>query len=165
MKLPSKQLRTWLGTWLVVAIVGAALATGSAFAQRPGTSTPSPSSPSVGAGTAASPTPLGNGVVTPTTPPAQTPTGGGPAYGAGGSTAYGAGSAGGGPIGDVPSKQEISAKAFDKLTAGKREFVTRADVAGLPGFDSAFEQADANHDGRLTEDEFNTAWTIYTRQP
>jgi hypothetical protein len=65
----------------------------------------------------------------------------------------------------MPSRQEISAKAFDKLTAGKREFVTRADVAGLPGFDSAFEQADANHDGRLTEDEFNTAWTIYTRQP
>jgi hypothetical protein len=65
----------------------------------------------------------------------------------------------------MPSKQEISAKAFDKLTAGKREFVTRADVAGLPGFDSAFEQADADHDGRLTQDEFNTAWTIYTRQP
>jgi hypothetical protein len=121
MKLPSKQLRMSL----VVAIVGAALAAGSAFAQRPGTSTPSPGSPSVGAGTAASPTPMGNGVVTPTTPPAQTPTGGGPAYGAGGgpaygaggSTAYGAGPTGGGPIGDVPSKQEISAKAFDKLTA------------------------------------------------
>ena len=103
--------------------------------------------------------------MTPTTPPAQTPTGGGAAYGTGGSTAYGAGPTGGGPIGDMPSRQEISAKAFDKLTEGKREFVTRADVAGLPGFDSAFEQADADHDGRLTQDEFNTAWTIYSRQP
>ena len=56
MKLPSKQLRISL----VVAIVGVALATGSAFAQRAGTSTPSPSSPSVGAGTAAPPAPLGN---------------------------------------------------------------------------------------------------------
>jgi Ca2+-binding EF-hand superfamily protein len=67
--------------------------------------------------------------------------------------------------GVVPSKQEIPAMAFDKLDPGKRGFVTRADVANLPGFESAFQQADENNDGRLSQDEFARAWEIYSLQP
>ncbi len=55
--------------------------------------------------------------------------------------------------------------AFDKLDAGKRGFVTRADVTNLPGFESAFQQADENNDGRLSQDEFARAWAIYSLQP
>jgi len=51
------------------------------------------------------------------------------------------------------------------LDAGKRGFVTRGDTAKLAGFDTAFQQADENNDGRLSEDEFARAWMTYSRQP
>jgi len=67
--------------------------------------------------------------------------------------------------GVVPSKQEIPAMAFDKLDPGKRGFITRTETANLPGFESAFQQADENNDGRLSQDEFARAWAIYSLQP
>ena len=48
---------------------------------------------------------------------------------------------------------------------GKRGFITRTDTANLPGFESAFQQADENNDGRLSQDEFARAWAIYSLQP
>jgi len=50
------------------------------------------------------------------------------------------------------------------LDTNKRGFLTREDVAKLPGFESAFRQADQNGDGRLSLGEFDSAWIIYTRQ-
>ena len=69
-----------------------------------------------------------------------------------------------GTTGIVPSKSELSSSAFDMLDTSKRGFVTREDVAKLPGFDSAFQQADENKDGRLSLGEFDRAWMIYSQQ-
>jgi hypothetical protein len=51
------------------------------------------------------------------------------------------------------------------LDMSRRGFVTRDDVAKVPGFDSAFQQADENNDGRLSQDEFTRAWMDYSRRP
>ena len=113
-----------------------------------GTSAPSPIQPSVGAGTTAPANPIGNATLSQTPPSQMSPA-------AGAATTAGV----------VPSKQEIPAMAFDKLDPGKRGFVTRTDTANLPGFESAFQQADENNDGRLSQDEFARAWAIYSLQP
>src|SRR5207253_9039654 len=64
--------------------------------------------------------------------------------------------------GVAPSKSEMSDSAFKKLDASNKGYVTRADANTLPGFDSSFQAADTNHDGKLTPDEFKKAWTSYT---
>jgi hypothetical protein len=66
------------------------------------------------------------------------------------------------PHGIVPNKSELAISAFRKLDADNKGYVTRADVAQLAGFESAFAQADQNRDGRLNASEFNSAWAIYT---
>ena len=65
----------------------------------------------------------------------------------------------------TPSKSETAPSAFEKLDASHSGFVTREQVAKLDGFDKAFTQADKNKDGKLSQDEFNTAWAIYTGKP
>ena len=40
--------------------------------------------------------------------------------------------------------------------------VTQEDAKVLSGFDQAFQANDANHDGKLTADEFNKAWSMYS---
>jgi len=62
----------------------------------------------------------------------------------------------------VPSKAETAASAFDKLASSGSTFVTREQVDRLDGFDRAFSDADRDKDGRLSKDEFNAAWAIYT---
>lgn len=66
------------------------------------------------------------------------------------------------PHGVVPNKAELAISAFHKLDPDNKGYVTRDDVAQLPDFESAFAQADQNHDGRLNASEFNSAWAIYT---
>jgi hypothetical protein len=150
-----------LRTPLLVVAMSGALVASSAFAQSAGTSTPSPTQPSIGVGTAAPPSPssaASTGVGT-TPPPSPVGTNSNvltSPSGLGTST---------NTIGTVPNKSELTSSAFDMLDTSKRGFVTRDDVAKLPGFDSAFQQADENNDGRLSESEFARAWIAYSRQP
>ncbi|MEP7208402.1 MAG: EF-hand domain-containing protein [Casimicrobiaceae bacterium] len=68
------------------------------------------------------------------------------------------------PHGIMPNKSELPKSAFAKLDSADKGFVTREDSAQLDAFGKIFEQADQNHDGRLNEAEFNTAWALYTGQ-
>jgi len=62
----------------------------------------------------------------------------------------------------VPSKAETAASAFDKLASSGSTFVTKEQADRLDGFDRAFSDADRDRDGKLSKDEFNSAWAIYT---
>lgn len=66
------------------------------------------------------------------------------------------------PHGPIPSKSETAMEAFGKLNRNNASCLTWNDVAHLPGFETAFEQADQNHDGCLNAAEFNSAWAMYT---
>lgn len=123
---------------LAVAMVSGALAATTAFSQYSSPTSPSAQPPATGA-------------TTPTTPPPAQP----PATGA--TTPPSTSSM-------TPSKSEMSSSAFTKLDAGKHGYVTKAEVAQLQGFDSAFQQADTNKDGKLSKDEFDRAWAIYSGQ-
>ena len=62
----------------------------------------------------------------------------------------------------APSKSETSDSAFKKLDASNKGYVTKDDVKSLSGFDSPFNSADNDHDGKLSNDEFKKAWASYT---
>ena len=126
---------------LAVAMVSGALAASTAFSQ--GASPSTPSTPPSATGTAAPPP----STSTPSAPPA---------------TSMDKGTSS--PTAMTPGKTEMSSSAFTKLDASKRGYVTKADVAQLQGFDSAFQQADTNNDGKLSKDEFDRAWGIYSGQ-
>ena len=64
-----------------------------------------------------------------------------------------------------PSKSEMSDSAFKKLDASNKGYVSQEDAKNMPGFDRAFQSADADHDGRLLSDEFKKAWTSFTGNP
>ena len=64
--------------------------------------------------------------------------------------------------GIAPSKSEMSDSAFKKLDASNKGYVTKDDTKTLSGFDSSFQAADVDHDGKLTADEFKKAWTSFT---
>jgi len=63
--------------------------------------------------------------------------------------------------GAVPSKSETMGSAFGKLSSSQ-QYVTRDEAGKLDGFDRAFTEADRDKDGRLNQEEFATAWAIYT---
>ena len=62
----------------------------------------------------------------------------------------------------APSKAETADAAFKKLDATAKGYVTKDDAKSLSGFDKAFQDNDANHDGRLTSAEFAKAWQEFT---
>jgi hypothetical protein len=62
----------------------------------------------------------------------------------------------------APSKTESPTSAFKKLDPAAKGYVSKDDVAQLPGFDTAFQRADADKDGKLSPTEFNQAWAIYS---
>lgn len=62
----------------------------------------------------------------------------------------------------VPNKQETAESVFAKLDAGKKGFISMADVSVLNGFDKIFQSSDADHDGKLTLKEFKGAWSAYS---
>lgn len=65
----------------------------------------------------------------------------------------------------VPNKQETTDSAFAKLDTGKKGYLTLADVKVLSGFDRIFQTTDADHNGKLTPEEFKTGWETYTGIP
>ena len=62
----------------------------------------------------------------------------------------------------IPNRAETADSAFKKLDPAGKGYVAREDAKQLSGFDAAFQQNDANHDGRLSADEFRKAWMSYT---
>ena len=62
----------------------------------------------------------------------------------------------------APSKAESPDMAFKKLDMGGKGYVTKDDARSMSGFDKAFQDNDANHDGKLTQAEFKKAWSEYT---
>jgi hypothetical protein len=62
----------------------------------------------------------------------------------------------------APSRSETSDAAFKKLDATGRGYVTKEEAQSLSGFDKAFQDNDANNDGRLSADEFKKAWAAYS---
>ena len=62
----------------------------------------------------------------------------------------------------APSKAEPATTAFKKLDASGKGYVTMADAKSLSGFDKAFQDNDANHDGKLSSGEFAKAWQEFT---
>ena len=62
----------------------------------------------------------------------------------------------------APIKSETPDSAFKKMDPGTKGYVSKDDAAQLPGFDAAFQRADANGDGKLSPGEFNQAWSIYS---
>lgn len=61
----------------------------------------------------------------------------------------------------VPDKSDSAEAAFKKLDRTGKGYVTLEDVAVLPGFASAFTNADSSHLGRLNLIGFKQAWTAY----
>ena len=61
-----------------------------------------------------------------------------------------------------PGKSEAPDSAFKKLDPSAKGYVSKGDTAQLPGFDAAFQRADADKDGKLSASEFNQAWSIYS---
>ena len=116
--------------------------TGAAFAQSQ-PSPASPSSPSAQPPAAAPSTPPGamspSTTTSPASPAATAPTG---------STMK------------MPSRTEPADSAYRTLDAGKRGYLQKSDVQGIEGF--SFDTADTNKDGRLSQEEFNKAWSTKT---
>jgi hyperosmotically inducible periplasmic protein len=64
----------------------------------------------------------------------------------------------GGALQAAPNNAE-----FLKLDTNRDGFLSRQETSVLPGFESAFNEADANHDGRLSPDEYIKAASLYDR--
>jgi len=62
----------------------------------------------------------------------------------------------------APSKAESPDMAFKKLDMGGKGYITKDETNALSGFDKAFQDNDANHDGKLTQAEFGKAWAEYS---
>ena len=59
------------------------------------------------------------------------------------------------------SKNDSPEVVYKSIDTNNRGYVTRTETERISGFDSAFDNADKNHSGRLTREEFNSAWTEY----
>ena len=57
----------------------------------------------------------------------------------------------------MPARTDSAESAYKSLDSSNRGYLSKSDVQSLSGFN--FDQADANHDGRVTRDEFAKAWS------
>ena len=62
------------------------------------------------------------------------------------------------------TRADSANEAFQKLDTRSTGFLSRSDVAQLPGFGDAFAKADRDADGRLDRTEFSDAWSYYVDQ-
>jgi len=59
------------------------------------------------------------------------------------------------------SKTDSPDSVYKSLDTTNRGYVLRTETERISGFGDAFDKADKNHSGRLTREEFNSAWTEY----
>jgi hypothetical protein len=59
------------------------------------------------------------------------------------------------------SKTDSPDVVYKSLDTSNRGYVLRSETERISGFGDAFDKADKNHSGRLTREEFNSAWTQY----
>src|SRR4051812_19805826 len=57
----------------------------------------------------------------------------------------------------LPSRTDTADNAYKQLDSHNRGYLSKSDVENIQGF--SFEAADTNHDGKLSRDEFNRAWS------
>jgi len=59
------------------------------------------------------------------------------------------------------SKTDSPDVVYQSIDTDNRGYVLRSETERISGFGDAFDKADKNHSGRLTREEFNSAWTEY----
>ena len=59
------------------------------------------------------------------------------------------------------SKSDSPDVVYKSIDVNGRGYVLRTETERISGFGDAFDKADKNHSGRLTRDEFNSAWMDY----
>jgi len=59
------------------------------------------------------------------------------------------------------SKSDSPDVVYQSIDTNNRGYVLRSETERISGFGDAFDKADKNHSGRLTREEFNSAWTEY----
>ena len=59
------------------------------------------------------------------------------------------------------SKSDSPEVVYQSIDVDNRGYVLRTETERISGFGDAFDKADKNHSGRLTREEFNSAWTEY----
>jgi hypothetical protein len=59
------------------------------------------------------------------------------------------------------SKTDSPEVVYKSIDVTNRGYVLRTETERIQGFGDAFDKADKNHSGRLTREEFNSAWTEY----
>ena len=151
---------------IVAAVAGSLCVAGFASAQAPSAATPSAPNPSAAAPVQQTPIPAPSAAIpNPSTPSTTSPSAMTPPSSPAGSTTMQNSGLAASPIqmpSAVPNKAETAPSAFDKLATSGSTFVTKQETERIAGFDRAFSEADRDKDGKLTKDEFNLAWSIYT---
>ncbi len=59
------------------------------------------------------------------------------------------------------SKSDSPDAVYNSIDSNNRGYVLRTETERISGFGDAFDKADKEHSGRLTREEFNSAWTEY----
>ena len=59
------------------------------------------------------------------------------------------------------SKSDSPDVVYKSIDINNRGYVLRTETERINGFGDAFDKADKNHSGRLTREEFNSAWAEY----
>jgi len=59
------------------------------------------------------------------------------------------------------SKSDSPDVVYKSIDTSDRGYVLRSETERITGFGDAFDKADKNHSGRLTREEFNSAWAEY----
>ncbi len=59
------------------------------------------------------------------------------------------------------SKSDSPDIVYKSIDTNNRGYVTRTETTRISGFGDAFDKADKDHSGRLTREQFQSAWTEY----